>query len=157
MKKIFLNLITCIFAFILIANTANAAMFEPSKKKLKEYLTEHSLVIVKDKKPVFYEGENLEPLINAIKDGSLNDAYVSDRKIGKAAALLITYGRAKKVYTPVISKPAIEVFKNNNINYKADETVENIMNMEGTDICPLEERVRYIDGPYEAYRLIQGL
>lgn len=110
-----------------------------------------------DKKPVFYEGENLEPLINAIKDGSLNDAYVSDRKIGKAAALLITYGRAKKVYTPVISKPAIEVFKNNNINYKADETVENIMNTEGTDICPLEKRVRYIDGPYEAYRLIQGL
>ena len=87
MKKFFLNLITCIFAFILIVNTANAAMFEPSKKKLKEYLTEHSLVIVKDKKPVFYEGENLEPLINAIKDGSLNDAYVSDRKIGKAAAL----------------------------------------------------------------------
>ena len=157
MKKIFLNLITCIFAFILIVNTANAAMFEPSKKKLKEYLTEHSLVIVKDKKPVFYEGENLEPLINAIKDGSLNEAYVIDRKIGKASALLITYGRAKKVYTPVISKPAIKVFEENNIKYKADSVVDNIMNNTNDDICPLEKRVKYIDGPYEAFRLIQGL
>ena len=45
----------------------------------------------------------------------------------------------------------------NNIKYKADSVVDNIMNNTNDDICPLEKRVKYIDGPYEAFRLIQGL
>ncbi len=157
MKKIFLNLIIGFFAFTLIVNASYAIGFNPSRKKLKEQLQNYSLIVIKDKKQTFYEGKGAKPLLKAIEDGSLNEAYVIDRKIGKASALLITYGRAKKVYTPVISKPAIKVFEENNIKYKADSVVDNIMNNTNDDICPLEKRVKYIDGPYEAFRLIQGL
>ena len=156
-KSIFKNIFLTITAVCIFAAAAGACMLNPSKKTLRNYLKEHSLVVVKDGKTNFYEGRGIKPLVNYLKNDNFKDAYVADKKIGKASALLIVYGQAKKVYTPMISKPAVKVFEDNNVKYSADEVVENIKNNTGTDLCPMEKKVQNINDPKEAYELFSTI
>ena len=96
-------------------------------------------------------------MINYLKENDFENAYVADKRIGKASALLLVYGKVRQVYTPVISKPAVKVFEDNNVKYRADEIVENIKNQSGTDLCPMEKKVMNIDSPQEAYELFSEL
>lgn len=156
-KSLFKNIFLAITAVCIFAAAASACMFNPSKKTLRNYLKEHSLVVIKDGKTNFYEGRGIKPLVNYLKNDNFKDAYVADKKIGKASALLIVYGQAKKVYTPMISKPAVKVFEDNNVKYSADEVVENIKNNTGTDLCPMEKKVQNINDPKEAYELFSTI
>ncbi len=156
-KFLFISLLTGIFAVITFAASCGASMFNPSKKVLRNYLKEHSLVVIKNGHTNFYEGRGIKPLINYLKNNTFENAYVADKKIGKASALLIVYGHAQKVYTPLISKPAIKVFEDNNVKYSADEVVENIKNSTGTDLCPMEKKVLNIDDPEKAYNLFSSI
>lgn len=151
------NAIIGICALALFAACADAGIFKPSKSTLRKYLAEHSLVVVKNGKTNFYEGRGIKPLINYLENDNFKNAYIGDKRIGKASALLIVYGDAKEVYTPLISKPAIEVFEKHNIKYTADTVVENIKNNAGTDLCPMEKKVQNINDPKEAYELFKSL
>ena len=155
-KTFFKSGIIAICAVALFSTLVNAAAV-PSKKELRNYLNEHSLVVVKDGQTNFYEGRGIKPLINYLENGTFENAYVADKRIGKASALLLVYGKVQKVYTPIISKPAIKVFKDNNVEYSADKVVENIKNQTGTDLCPMEKKVQNIDDPKEAYELFKSL
>ena len=142
---------------LIVCMSVQAAFAKVSQKTLRKYLTEHSLVVVKDNKTTFYEGRGIKPLINYLKENNFENAYVADKRIGKASALLLVYGKARQVYTPVISKPAVKVFEDNNVKYTADEVVENIKNQSGTDLCPMEKKVMNINSPQEAYELFSEL
>lgn len=142
---------------LIVCMSVQAAFAKVSQKTLRKYLTEHSLVVVKDNKTTFYEGRGIKPLINYLKENNFENAYVADKRIGKASALLLVYGKARQVYTPVISKPAVKVFEDNNVKYTADEVVENIKNQSGTDLCPMEKKVININSPQEAYELFSEL
>ena len=61
------------------------------------------------------------------------------------------------VYTPLISKPAVEVFKKHSVKYSADRVVDNIKNRKGDDLCPMEKKVSSIDSPDEAYKLFDNI
>jgi len=76
---------------------------------------------------------------------------VIDKIVGKAAALLICYFKAKEVYTKLLSKSAIEVLEKHGIGYKSEIVVENIRKRDGTDICPFEKIVLEIEDPKEGY------
>lgn len=150
------NSILGICAITLFATSVNAGIFGPSRKSLRNYLKEHSLVVIKDGNTNFYEGRGVSPLMNYLVKDNFENAYVADKRIGKASALLLVYGKARKVYTPVITKPAVKVFEENDVNYSADKVVDNFLNNKGTDICPIEKKVQNIDNPAEAYELFRN-
>ena len=54
-KSLFKNIFLAITVVCIFAAAAGACMFNPSKKTLRNYLKEHSLVVVKDVKTNFYE------------------------------------------------------------------------------------------------------
>lgn len=147
----------CGLAVILAFNSAQAKRND-TEKALREQLQTHSLVVVEDDKMSCYDGKGISPLLRYIESGSTfeNASIVGDKKIGRASALLLVYGKAKKVYTPVISKPAIEVFKAFKVKYSADEVVENIMNQTQTDLCPMEKKVQNVNSPEEAYKIFKN-
>ena len=83
---------------------------------------------------------------------SLIGAFVADKVVGKAAAMLLVRGGAVEVYAGVISEPALEVFKRHNVPCVFGECVPNIINRNKTGICPMEQAVlgeNDIDKAYE--------
>lgn len=146
MKK----LLACLFAAFLFSCAAST---RPDTDFLRERLKEHTLIVCKDGKTAFYDERGLQPLLVRLNDGAFKDAFVADRIVGKASALLHVYGGVKEVYTPVIAKPAIAVYEKHGVKYSADKVVENIRNKTNTGLCPMEMKVRNIDDPAEAYRV----
>lgn len=153
MKKILLIL----GVFLLVSTCAFAFGNKPSKSDLRADLEEHSLVVFKNGEKAVFNGKGIRPLVDYLETDNFENAYVADKVIGKASALLLVYGQVKEVYTPTISKPAIKVFKRNHVKYKADKVVDNIINRAGTDLCPMEKKVQGIDDPKAAYEMFKEM
>lgn len=84
----------------------------------------------------------------------LDGAYVADRVIGKAAAMLMALGKVKEAFAVTISQPAVEVFQKHEIPYSYSCIVDYIKNREGTGLCPMEQAVLNIDMPCLAHQAI---
>ena len=125
----------------------------PDTDFLRNQLKEHTLIVYKDGKTTFYDERGLDPLLIRLNDGTFKDAFVADRIVGKASALLHVYGQVKEVYTPVISKPAIKIYEKYGIKYSADQVLDNILNRTKTGLCPMDLKVQDTDDPAEAYRI----
>jgi iron complex outermembrane receptor protein len=69
----------------------------------------------------------------------LNGSYVADKMVGKAAAALMILGGVKKLYTNIISSPALKLFSNTDIEVSYKEQVPFIVNRDQSDWCPLEK------------------
>ncbi len=78
----------------------------------------------------------------------------ADKVIGKATAFLYVLLKVKSVFASVISKPALEVLKINNISVSYETLAENIINRKGDGICPFEEAVLNVATPETAYKVI---
>lgn len=146
MKKYFLFL-TALFLI------SCAVCPRPDNAALRSQLKEHTLIVYKNGQTTFYDERGLQPLLIRLNDGAFKDAFVADRIVGKASALLHVYGGVKEVYTPVIAKQAVAVYEKYGIKYSADKVVENIRNRTNTGLCPMEQKVQNIDDPAEAYRI----
>ena len=123
---------------------------------LKEVLLNNfnTIVIYKSDASVIVSNDRgVAPLMKLLKENKsqLKDSIVVDKVIGKAAALLMVYAKVKEVYTPVISSPALKIFKNNNIIIHYDKEVERIINRKGDGLCPMESLCLEIENPEEAY------
>lgn len=79
---------------------------------------------------------------------------VIDRVIGKAAMALAILGKAEKVYTPIISQPALELANKYRISVEFDRLVEYIINRTGTGPCPMEACLINESEPEKCYHLI---
>ena len=69
----------------------------------------------------------------------LDGAFIADKVVGKGAAALMVAGGVMGVYTDVISRPALTLFSESDIDVEYGTLVENIINRAGTDICPVEK------------------
>jgi len=98
-------------------------------------------------KPLIYLYEN--------KPEIMKNAFIVDKVIGKAAAMMAVLGGASKVYGVLISKSAIEYLNRNNIPVEYGECIERISNRAGDGICPLEETVMDIEDPQIAYERLK--
>lgn len=116
-------------------------------------LEEHSLLVYKDGNITFQDERGIQPLLIQIKKKGLKNAVVIDKVIGKAAALLIVYGKVKQVHTNIIAKDAIKVFEKYKIKYSYNEIVDHIQNMKKDGLCPMEQKVLNIDSPKKAYKI----
>jgi hypothetical protein len=116
--------------------------------------TGNSLMIYKADKLVFEsQSKGIRPYleaINSVKEG-LNGTTVVDKIVGRAAALLIVYIEAEKVFASVLSRPGKEVLDQHGFNVVFSNLVDQIKLKDGRIFCPFERMVQGISDPRIAY------
>lgn len=118
---------------------------------------EYSCVIIKDNAIIHRaDGRGVKPLRDLYESAEgreiLQDAFVVDKIIGKAAAIICVLGQVKEVYGEVMSQSAHDYLKAHNIPCSYGRCVDMINNRTGNGICPIEQSVLYIDDPEEGYQ-----
>lgn len=109
-----------------------------------QYFTDKKLAFALIKKgKILYKSKSqgLKPLIFCVKNykTQMRGATIYDKVIGRAAALLLVYGRVKEVMTPLINEDAIKTLHKNRIRISYTKKVKHIMNRQGNDLCPMEK------------------
>lgn len=90
----------------------------------------------------------------SLQNGSLAGAFVADKVVGKAAAMMMVRGGAIEVYAQLISRPALEVLKTHKVICLYGEVVPNIINRDKTGICPMEQAVLGENDIEKAYKIL---
>jgi len=154
MKKVFLILFFSLSLMIFFwGNIFAKKCADLSLEELVSQLENHSLLVYQKGKISFQDEHGIQPLLIQIKNKGLKDAVVIDKVIGKAAALLMVYGKVKQVHTNIIAKDAIIVFDKYKIEYSYNKVVDYIQNVKKDGLCPMEQKVFNIDSPKKAYKI----
>jgi len=129
-------------------------LLEQAKKGLTE--SSATFVMIRGGKTFSSEMRGVAPILDLLREdpNALEDGVVADKVIGKAAALLLMYGRIKALYTKVISSHALNVLKDSGIEVVYDKLVPYVINRDGTDMCPMEKLVLKIGSPEEAFEAL---
>jgi len=123
---------------------------------VKENLKNHTIVLVKNDKIYISDKKGISPMMDFIEQGlNLNGFSVADIIVGKAVALLFVKEGIVGVFAKVISKAGLEVLNKHNIFTEYETLTDNIINRNGTDICPMEKTVLEIDDPEFAYEKLK--
>jgi len=104
--------------------------------------TNWTFVLIKNGKIIYRsKKERLLPLLFCLKNnpGRLKNAVVFDKIVGRAAALLMIYGKIKSVMTPTISRSAVKELEKHKIKVEYKTITGKIMNKAGDDLCPMEK------------------
>ena len=86
----------------------------------------------------------------------LKGAMVADKRVGKAAACLLIEGGVKRVNTPLVSTPAREMLEAAGIPLYAREEIPLMVNMDGTDLCPMEKKLLDAKTPEQCAAILRG-
>ncbi len=130
---------------------------ESIKQPMTANLADHTLAIYNNGKIKYYNQRNLKPVFLALEDNNfdLSNAYIADRRISKASAILFAYGGAKHIKTPLMTKSAKEFFDKQGIQYEAGEIVESVLDKNSKIKCPLEKLVLNTDDPKTGYDILR--
>ena len=105
-----------------------------------------SCVVIKDNTIVKTQCDRgIAPVIQLYESGVLKDAYVVDKIIGKASAMVMTLGGVKGCYGVTMSEAAVKWLKEHQITVQYENCVAAIMNRTGDGICPMEQTVKEIE------------
>jgi len=117
-----------------------------------------SFVAVKEGEEHISNDKGIAPILKILDESPdfLKGAYVADKVIGKAAALLLEYAGVERLYTRTLSQLAVQVLDDSFMTYEYDQLVPNIINRTGDGMCPMEQKVLTITDPSEAYKLLSG-
>ena len=97
----------------------------------------------------------VKPLVRWLEEGlELRGFSAADKVVGKATAYLYCLLGVKAVYAHVMSISAAQVLAEHGISVECGKVVENIINRQGTGICPFEAAVLEIRDPDAAYAAI---
>ena len=117
---------------------------------------QYTLVICKDADIVTSDITGIKPLINLIEEKKEYKGYsAADKIVGKAAAFLYTLLEVKNLYGEIMSKGATEILKNAKINFEYKTLTDFIENRKKDGMCPMDEAVKNINDPKEAYEAIK--
>ena len=153
MKKFILTLLFCFCFVFYCGNIFAEKCGDFTIEELALKLDNHSLLVYKDGNIIFQDEHGIQPLLIQIKKKGLKNAIVIDKVVGKAAALLMVYGKVKQVHTNIIAKDAINDFDKYNVEYSYNELVDHIQNIKKDGLCPMEQKVLNIDSPKKAYKI----
>ncbi len=134
----------------------NKAMNSPlSRAKATRRENDYTFVLKNGDTTKTSTERGIKPIVDLLRDDKdvFCGASISDKVIGKAAALLLCYGKIKEIHAIVLSRPSLEVFKNAGVRVHYNKLVDNIINRDGTDICPMEKKALNVDSPDEAYKI----
>ena len=124
------------------------------------YSKQLTLAIVKNNKVLFQtDSHRISGFIHAIDTLGiqLNGASVADRVAGKALALLCIYAGIREVYAEVLSKKAQALFQEYKVACKWEKLVDNVLDLNKTDICPFEKAAAEISDPKNSYAAFKTL
>jgi hypothetical protein len=130
---------------------------ELAKLRLKD--RDLNLVIVKEGEVVFEtKSQGVGGFLQAIEElgKRLVTSSVADKIVGAAAAMLCAYSEASSVFAITISEEGSRVLEDNNIIYRFEHEVPNILNYDKTDVCPFEKLVTGSTDPKEAYAKLKS-
>lgn len=109
-------------------------------------------VVVKDEKIICKSSDRgIAYIIKLYEEGKLKDAYVADKIIGKAAAMIFTLGGVSALYGETTSQSALKWLNDKNISISYTNSPEYIINRKGDGMCPMEETVADIYDEKESY------
>lgn len=99
----------------------------------------HSLVVC-DGAIHTYDGRGVSDLYRIYTDEPhlLNGSMLADKVVGKGAAALMALGKISQLHADVISGPALSLLESNGVKVSYTTLVDNIVNRQGTGICPVE-------------------
>lgn len=116
----------------------------------------YTCVLVKGKMSFTSKRNGIVPMVKFLNDEiDLEGFSVADKIVGKAVAMLFVLAEVKEVYAEVLSKTAISVLEANGIAYSYKILTDNIINRQGTGLCPMEETVKDIFDCKQAYEKIK--
>lgn len=120
---------------------------------------ECALVVINGEQEISSALTGLTPLIDIVKNTPqiLRGAFVADKIVGKAAALLLSFTGVRAVYAGILSDCAVPVLEGAGISYYYNKKVPFIKNRAGNDTCPMEKRVQDIDDPAAGAALLLNL
>ena len=99
----------------------------------------------------------VKPLVRWLTEGiDVRGFSAADKVVGKATAYLYVLLGVKEVYAHIMSVSAEAVLTRHSIAAAPAKTVENIINRQGTGICPFEAAVLDIHTPEEALTAIRA-
>lgn len=129
------------------------------KNRVTEKLKEggYSFVLYKDGEWSTSEKRGIAPIMELLSENKelLSGAYVADKVIGKAAAMLLIEGGISYLHAEVISEHATECLQKYNIEFEYQNLVPYIINRTGDGMCPMEETVLNVTDTKIAYNLLQ--
>lgn len=99
----------------------------------------------------------IAPLLQLFQESpaALSQAYVADKIVGKAVAILCVLGGVRVVYGDIMSKAAKEYLLQHGIKPQYGRCVDVISAKSGNGICPIERSVLGIDDPQDGLAEIQ--
>ena len=128
------------------------------QKAKEEYNSgKYTLVICKDEDIIKSDVTGIRPVMNLIDSKKDYKGYsAADKIVGRAAAFLYTLLQVKNLYGETMSKGAIEILKKSGIYYEYKTLTDYIENRQKTGMCPMDEAVKDIDNPKDAYEAIRN-
>lgn len=124
----------------------------------KAMLEEGSYTCVLCRKKTVYTAteRGVKPLVRWLTENLDAKGFsAADRVVGRATAFLYRLLGVREVYAHVMSRAAAEVLEEGDIRFSYGTLVENIINRQGTGICPFEEAVLQIGEPEKALTAIR--
>jgi len=124
---------------------------EQAKKLLKERSL--AFAVVKDGEVIGTSvGKGVVDLL-ALMDSqgpALARASLADKLVGKAVAAMVCHTGIGAVYTPVLSRPALEMLQRHSVPLEYDELVPMVLSRDGQVRGPLEQLLLEIHDPTKA-------
>ncbi len=106
------------------------------KSKIRE---EEYTIIFEADETVIYKACNFGVISLLENLGKVNEEInVYDKLIGKGAAMLMSSYNVKKIFAKTITKGALEILENS-YEVEYDRVVDNILNRDRSDLCPIEK------------------
>ena len=116
----------------------------------------YTCVLVRDNTLYTATERGVKPLVRWLTEGlEVRDFSAADRVVGRATAYLYRLLGVKEVYAQVMSRAAAEVLDAGHIRHSYGTLVDNIINRQGTGICPFEAAVLHIQDPRAALTAIR--
>ncbi len=103
------------------------------------------------------DGRGVRPIMQLLdsKPELLRGSVIVDKIIGKAAALLLKLGDAKRVYGELMSARARDYLQTNQMRPEYGRCIDVISNRAGDGICPLERAVCDTDDPVRGREILR--
>ena len=133
-------------------------MLDLSLAKLRLKEKNLTLAIVKAGNVIFEtRSQGIVGLLQAIETLGKNMIASSvDKVVGRAAALLCVYSKVASVFAVTMSEEGEKVLERKGILYQFDTRVQNILNREGSDVCPFEKLTANCPNPKETYEQLKN-
>lgn len=111
-------------------------------EQLVEILKKEGLsLVMRQSDGTLYRGHarGVADLYDLLTAGRLEGATVADKVVGRGAAALMIVGGVARMHALTLSRPAIDLLKDSDVDYSADLIVDQIMNRKGDGQCPVEQ------------------